>query len=428
MARAGSGFASLRSAFSNRNYAIYISGNSISLIGFWMQRLAVSWLTWELTESEFWVGAVAFVEIAPLIIVGPLFGVWADRFDRKKLAVTAQLLMMVQALILFALAFTGRLTIGSLFVLAMAEGIIHAGYQPIRLSIIPNLVRKKDLVSAAAFTAVVFNVARFVGPAIAGVVMTFYGPAYAILFNGVSYGLIVFAWMFIKLPPRRERTGAPGTFLGDIRAGMRYVLEIPALRHMFLLLAMVALFARPITFMLSAFVGSVYRAGPETLALFTSSLGVGAVLAGLKLSMDGMTRGLVRAILWSTLFTILAMIGFAFTTNKWLATGLIFVFGYAVTVGSVASQTLVQNSIDDDMRGRVLSLWVAATRGAPALGVIIIGWVANYVGLVWPTVIAGLLCFAGLLLLMGERRQMRQYFENPDAGLNENRDRGNEKP
>src|SRR5690554_1461737 len=128
-------FSALRSAFSNRNYAIYICGNSVSLIGFWMQRVAVSWLAWEISESEFWVGAVAFAELGPLIVVGPMFGVWADRFDRKTMAVVTQAMMMLQSLVLFGLFVMGWLGIGLLFVLALAEGIIHAAYQPIRLSI-----------------------------------------------------------------------------------------------------------------------------------------------------------------------------------------------------------------------------------------------------------------------------------------------------
>lgn len=404
-------FASLRSAFSNRNYAIYISGNSISLIGFWMQRMAVGWLAWELSESAFWVGAIAFIEIVPLIIVGPLFGVWADRFERKKLAVLAQSLMMTQALILFSLTFGGWLSITSLFILAMLEGIIHAAYQPIRLSIIPNLVGKKDLVSAAAFTAVVFNVARFAGPAIGGAVITFWGAEYAFLCNGISYGLIVFAWAFIHLPPREERGEKSVSFLGDIRDGMQYVWSEPALKSMFILLTVVALFARPVTFMLSAFVGAIYEAGPETLALFTSSLGVGAVLAGLKVSMDGRTHGLVRATLLSTLVAIIAMAAFALSGNRWLAAILMLIFGYAITIGSVASQTLVQNRVDDAMRGRVLSLWVASTRGAPALGVLIIGWMANYLGLVIPFIAAALLCFWGLSVMASRRKIMRSYFE-----------------
>lgn len=411
MAAASSRFAALRSAFSNPNYAIYISANSVSLIGFWMQRVAVGWLTWEITRSEFWVGAVAFAELGPLIVVGPLTGVWADRIDRKKMAVLAQSLMMLQALVLFFLAVFGLLNIALLFSLALVEGIVHAAYQPIRLSIIPNLVPRRDLVAAAAFTAVVFNVARFVGPALAGVVMAIAGPAWPILFNGISYGLIVIAWLFIHLPPKEEMNGRFPSFMSDIKAGFHYVTEKQALLLMFMLLTIIAFFIRPVTLMLSAFVGAIYQEGPETLALFTSALGVGAVLAGLKVSMSGMTQGLIRAILVNTLITVVTLAAFASVTNKWVGTGLIFLLGYAITITSVASQTLVQNSVDDEMRGRVLSLWVAFTRGAPALGVLIIGWLASHFGLMWPNIAAAVLCFGGLLLMLDKRKVMRVFFE-----------------
>ncbi|MDG2176964.1 MAG: MFS transporter [Gammaproteobacteria bacterium] len=404
-------FSALRSAFSNRNYAIYMCGNSISLIGFWMQRLAVAWLAWILTESEFWVGAVAFVEIAPLIFVTPLFGVWADRLDRKTMAVIAQLLMMLQAFILFYLVWLDLLTIGLLFSLALVEGVIQAAYQPVRLSIIPNLIKKEDLVAASAFTAVAFNVARFIGPALAGGVMLVFGPAIAILFNAVSYLLILVAWFFIDLPERIIGSESK-SFFRDIRDGYHYVVEKPGLLAMFVLLTVVSFFARPVAFMLSAFVGGVYEAGEGTLALFTSAMGVGAVLAGLRISMDGQTRGLVREILWMTLVAILTLIGFASIKTVWIATGLILVFGYAITIGSVAGQTLVQNSIDDHMRGRVLSLWAAFTRGAPAVGVLIIGWFANIYGLMLPNIVAALCCFIGLILMIGKRQQMREFFES----------------
>ncbi|MES2624367.1 MAG: MFS transporter [Pseudomonadota bacterium] len=408
-------FSALRSAFSNRNFAIYMSGNILSLVGYWMQRLAVGWLAWETSHSEFWVGAVAFAEICPLIVVGPLFGVWADRFDRKLLAIVIQCLSSVQALALFLVIKFDMLSIGLLVGLTLIEGMIQASYQPVRLALIPNLVEKKDLVAAAAFTAVSFNVARFAGPAIGGIVINLYSPAWAVLFNSISYLLIVSAWYFIRLPAFVPKVEKKKSILGDMKEGALYVLDRPALLSMFMLLTIIALFARPLSYLLSAFVGAVYNAGPETLALFTSSVGAGAVLAGLKITMSGQTRGLIREIMLTTLITIVSLIWFASTQNKWLATGLIFCFGYSITICTVASQTLVQTAIDDVMRGRVLSLWVAFTRGAPALGVLVIGWFANIYGLMWPNVIAGLLCLCGLLLMVRRRRDMRKYFEHAES-------------
>ncbi len=405
--------AALIATFRNRNYAIYTAGNCMSLLGFWMQRLAVSWLTWELSHSEFWVGAVAFAEIVPLLIVGPLFGVWADRFDRKRLAVVLQSLMLAQAVGLFIAFELGWLTIGWLFALTLIEGSLQAAYQPVRLALIPSLVRRADLVAAAAFTAVTFNVARFLGPAIAGVVIAWSSAAWAILFNGISYLFIILAWWFIDLPtePEYKRKADSGMWT-DMRDGWRYIAHEPALAAMFAILMLLALFARPLTYMLSAFVGAIYAGGPDTLALFTSAVGGGAVFAGLKLSLQGRTRGLVREILLNSLLTLVSMLGFALTTDATLAAVLLVVFGYSVTICAVGSQTMVQNSIDDAMRGRVLSLWVAATRGPPALGVLVLGWLASYYGLQWPFIAASLFCLAGLWRLSARRRVMRAYFES----------------
>lgn len=404
--------AALIATFRNRNYAIYTAGNCLSLLGFWMQRLAVSWLTWELSHSEFWVGAVAFAEIVPLLIVGPLFGVWADRFDRKRLAMVLQSLMLAQAVGLFIAFQLGWLTIGLLFALTLLEGSLQAAYQPVRLALIPSLVRRADLVAAAAFTAVTFNVARFLGPAIAGVVIAWSSAAWAILFNGFSYLFIIVAWWFIDLPaePDSKRAASNGMWT-DMRDGWRYIAHEPALAAMFAMLMLLALFARPLTYMLSAFVGAVYAGGPDTLALFTSAVGAGAVIAGLKLSLQGRTRGLVREILLNSLLTLVSMLGFALTTDVTLAAALLVVFGYSVTICAVGSQTMVQNSIDDAMRGRVLSLWVAATRGPPALGVLVLGWLASYYGLQWPFIAASLVCLVGLWHLSSQRRVMRRYFE-----------------
>ncbi len=404
-------FGALTSAFSNRNFAIYISCNSFSLIGYWMQRIAVMWLIWEISHSEFWVGAVAFAEICPLFIIGPPFGVWADRVDRRKLAIAIQLLMLLQSLALFTAIRLDLLSTGLLFGLTLSEGIIQAAYQPVRLALVPNLVRKQDLISAAAFTAVTFNVARFVGPAIAGVVFTYSGPDWMVLFNAFTYGLLTLAWFFIRFPPQTEDLPSTGSLLADLHDGWRYVVGRPALFAMFMLLTVNALFARPLTYLFSAFTGAVYNAGPETLALLTSSVGVGAILAGMKLSMAGRTRGLIRSMMINLLVTAASMGAFAFTTYKPLAVVLVFLFGYSITVVTVAAQSLVQNSVDDNMRGRVLSLWVAFTRGAPALGVLVIGWIANEHGLMWPTAGAAVLCLSGLVLMLKRRREMRVFFE-----------------
>lgn len=403
----------LRSAFSNKNFAIYISANSVSLIGFWMQRLAISWLTWELTESEFWVGAVAFAELLPLLIISPVAGVLADRFNRKKLIILTQSSMMLQSFAIFLLIVFDLINIELLFLLALLDGILHAAHQPIRLAIIPNLVDRKDIVSASSFTAVMFNVARLLGPALAGIVISLFGTAIAVLSNAVTYIPIIVAWLYIKLPeqvgPRQDASIGQG-----ISEGISYIRNITALTHIFALQTIMAFAIRPVTLMLAAFIGAVYQGGADDLALYTAVLGLGAVGSGMYITLRGRAQGLIRSMLTNSLIAIVALAVFALTSNFALGLIMIFIIGWSITLSSVSSQTMVQNSIDDEVRGRVLSIWAALTRGATALGVLLIGTIADFAGLLLPNLLAALLCLGGLLWFWREYRQMQLYFEGQE--------------
>ena len=400
----------IRSLFSNRNFAIYVSGNIVSLIGFWMQRLAISWLTWEVTESAFWVGAVAFAELGPLLIISPIVGVWADRVNRKLLTVLCQSIMMLVSFVLFMLIFFDQITIEVLFIFALLDGILQATHQPIRLAIIPNLVERKDIVSASSFTAVVFNVARLLGPALAGIVISLFGTSIAVLCNTISYIPLLIAWLYIKVPATKNLN--PGdTFTKGLKQGINYVKDIPALRHIFILQTILACGIRPATLMLAAFVGAVYKGGADELALYTAVLGLGAVIGGMYITLRGKAKGLVQSMLINSLISIIALAVFAWTTQIYVGLLAVFAIGWTITLSSVSSQTMVQNSIDDEIRGRVLSLWAATTRGAAAFGVLIIGFVADYFGLFWTNIVAALLCMIGLIWFWQKSKQMQLYFE-----------------
>ena len=402
--------AALRSLFSNKNFAIYVSGNIISLIGFWMQRLAISWLTWEVTESAFWVGAVAFAELGPLLVISPIVGVWADRANRKLLTVICQSIMMLVSFLLFLLIIFDLISIEVLFLFALFDGILQAIHQPIRLAIIPNLVERKDIVSASSFTAVVFNVARLLGPVLAGIVISLYGTAIAVLCNTVTYIPILMAWLFIKLPATKN-LNPEATFYKGLEEGINYVKNIPALRHIFIFQTILACCIRPVTLMLAAFVGAVYKGGADDLALYTAVLGMGAVIGGMYIALRGKAKGLVKSMLINSLISIIALAVFAWTTQLYLGLLMVFAIGWTITLSSVSSQTMVQNSIDDEIRGRVLSLWAALTRGAAAIGVLVIGFFADSFGLFWTNIIAALLCLIGLIWFWQRSQQMQLYFE-----------------
>lgn len=405
-----SNLAALRSVFANRNFAIYVSANGISLIGFWMQRLAISWLTWELTESEFWVGAVAFAELAPLLIVSPIVGVWADHFNRKHLTMMTQFGMMLQSLILYLLIVFDVINVELLFFFALLDGILQAAHQPIRLSIVPNLVRRKDIVSASSFTAVLFNVARLLGPALAGVVISLFGTSIAVLCNAITYIPILIAWLYIKLPENKSDVAMSSIGKG-IGEGVSYIRNIPALGSIFVLQTILACGIRPVTLMLAAFVGAVYNGGADDLAMFTAVLGFGAVAGGMYITLRGRAQGLVMSMLRNSLVSIAGLAIFASTADYMLGLMMIFIVGWSVTLSAVSSQTLIQNSIDDKVRGRVLALWAAATRGATAIGVLLIGLFADFFGLFWPNIVAALFCLWGLIWFWRHQKQMQAYFE-----------------
>ena len=193
--------AEVRSVLSNRAFAVYTCCNSISMVGVWMQRLAIGWLTWQLTESELWIGAIAFADLLPVVLVGPLAGVWVDRPLRKILIKSCQSIMLLQSLALFFLSVSDLIDIWLLFSLVLINGVVAAIYHPVRLSVVPSLVGEDGLMAAVSLTAVTFHLARFAGPALGGVVIALYGISATFLVVALSYSVMLIAVFFIKIPP-----------------------------------------------------------------------------------------------------------------------------------------------------------------------------------------------------------------------------------
>ncbi len=401
----------MKSLFRNKNFAIYICSNAISLIGFWIQRLAISWLTWELTESAFWVGAVAFAELAPLLVVSPIVGVWADRLNRKVMTVITQAAMMLQSFTLFILIASDLINIKILFAFALLDGILQAADQPIKFSIVPNLVVRKDIVSASSLSAVVFNAGRLLGPALAGLIISSYGAAIAVLCNALSTIPILCSWFFINLLENSSQRDSSSTRNG-LNEGVNYIKSLPAVSYLFLLQSFITGGIRPVTLMLAAFIGAVYKGGVDGLAIYSAALGLGAVGAGLYISLRGKAQGLVSTMLVNSMVAVFALMLFAISTQFYFGLVFIFVLGWGVTTSTVASMTMLQNSIDDRFRGRVLSLWIAVTRGATAFGVLLIGLFADIYGLLLPFLVSASICFVVLILFWKKQNLMQAYFES----------------
>lgn len=387
----GSGaLAPLLAALSHRNYRLFWYGNIASHPGTWAQRLAIGWLTWELTESGFWLGVIAAADLAPTVFLAPLTGALADRFDRLKVMRIAQSLNLLQALTLAALTIFGLITIELLFILTLIGGAIVAANQPARLAIVPSLVPRRDMTAAIGINSLTFNAGRIIGPAIAGLLIEFANLGFAFLFNGITFGIFLITLFLIRIDhdetasrPRRSVRELPG----EIADGYRYAVGHVGIGPLLVILTALAICARPYVDLLPGFADDVFGRGAQALAWLTSMTGLGAMVGGWWIAKRGGVNGLTGMTINGAAVMALALIGFAATDYFVFACICVMAAGFGMIVVGVGEQTLIQNAVDPAMRGRVMSLYGMIGRGAPAIGALLMGTASTWIGLQWPVVI-----------------------------------------
>jgi MFS family permease len=375
----------------NANYGIYSLGNAISLIGMWMQRIAVGWLTWQLTESGLWLGIVAFADFFPVILIGPIAGAAADRWDRLRVVKISQTISLVQATVLFALTVSGHMNIWILIALTAFQGVVVAFNQPARLAFVPSLVPQADLASAVAISSVIFNLARFVGPMFAGVAIVWSGVSAAFAANAISYVVFLVALARIRVPSAPSETSERRSLAADLREGIRYTATHPGIAALLVLMTALGVGGRPLNELLPGFAADVFRSGAGGLSTLASAIGGGAILGGLWLSHRARSLEFVWVALGSALVGALAGVGAIVTDRLWVAVPAIVVFGFCMSTSGIAIQTLIQLSTDRRMRGRVMGLYGLIFRGAPAIGALAAGFASVHLGLRWPVAIGALL-------------------------------------
>ncbi len=399
-------FSGIARALKHPNYGVYVAGNSVSLVGTWMQRIAVGWLTWELTESGGWLGAVAFADLFPSVFIGPIGGALADRFNRLRIIGISQFLAMLQAAALCILTWTGTITIEILFALVLVHGIVMGFNQPSRLALVPSLVPRADLSTAVAINAIIFNLARFIGPALAGLLILSFGVAAAFAVNTASFVAFFVALTRIHLPQDSvpQRVGRK-SIIQDIGEGVRYAARHGGIGPLFLLLTIMSIGVRPFVELLPGFAAEVFQRGAEALAMLSSTIGIGAILSGLWLAQRKRTEGLAPLMLGATGFVALAILGFVATDIFWLGLVAIAFAGIAMVLSGVGAQTLIQLTVEPEMRGRVMSLYGIIFRGGPAAGALIIGMLSELFGLRWPLAGGAIMVLLAWLWIWCYRRQ-----------------------
>jgi len=410
-----SSFGGIGRALANRNYRVYSYGSAASLIGTWMQRAAVGWLAWELTHDPKWVGIAVSADLLPTILSSPIAGVLADRFHPMRMLKALQLMAGLQAAALAALTFSGLITIEWLVALTAVLGVVMGFNHPVRQTTIYLLVRRGDLSAAVAMTSVIFNTSRVIGPAIAGFVIHFGGAGFAFGLNALTFMMMLAALSAVHLPPLPPRARPTMSVLGDIMAGYRYAFVHAGIGPTLLISLSAALLVRPAVEMLPAFVGQIFEGGADSLGLILAANGVGAMLAGIWLAWRGSAEGLVPVAIWSTVLAAVALVGLATSDTFWLGTAFVFVLGIAMSLRGTATQTLIQNAVDPEMRGRVLSLNSLIFNAGPAVGAFTLGLIASWAGLQPPLYAAAALSLGVWLWAWLRRARLAEALEGPDT-------------
>jgi predicted MFS family arabinose efflux permease len=374
------GFDNIARVFAHRNYRIYVIGNSISLIGWWLERVAVGWLTWTLTHSGAWLGLVSLADFLPVLFLAPFAGVLADRRDRVWTIRITQWIGCVQASVLAILVVNDVMTIEILFALVLMLGIASGVAQPSRLALIPTLVDRQSLPSALAINSVVFNLARFIGPALAGLVIAEIGLAAAFAANAVSYIAFQISLLNLRGLPRQPAVGRQNVMRASAEA-FSYAFRHPGIGPMLLLFVVTTIGTRGFIELFPGFADRVFDRGPQGLATLTSTVGLGAICGASWMVLRSAIIGLANVVVVCTLIMSLAILAFTATDAFYLALPCAFVAGAMMTITGTGAQTLIQAAVDDRMSGRVMALYGMIFRAGPAVGAVLMGALSEYVGL-----------------------------------------------
>ncbi len=390
-------------ALRHRNYRLFFSGQSVSLIGTWITRVATSWLVWRLTHSAGMLGIVGFTGQIPTFLLGPFAGVWVDRLDRYRVLLTAQILFMVQAFALAALALTGVIQIWHVLVLQALQGVIRAFDTPSRQSFLIDMIEDPaDLSNAIALNSSMVNGARLIGPSVAGLVIAWVGEGWCFLADGVSY-LAVIASLLLMHVARRQRARTETNVLQDLRDGFRYAFGFAPIRAVLLLLALVSVFGMPYTVLMPVIAAETLHGGAHTLGFLMGATGVGALAGALYLASRTSVVGLGRLIPIASSIFGLGLISFGLSRALWLSLLLMLVTGVGFMIQMAASNTVIQTLVREDMRGRVMAFYAMAFLGMAPFGSLLAGAVAGRIGAPETVTAGGVVCIVGAFAF---RRQL----------------------
>jgi len=402
-------------AMRHRNFRLFVEGQSVSLMGTWMTRVAMSWLVYRLTASAWMLGLVGFSGQILTFALAPMAGVWVDRLNRHKLLLATQVASAVQSLMLAGLTLTHRITIGEILILALFQGLINAFDMPVRQSFLIRMVEDKaDLSNAIALNSSMVNLARLVGPAVAGAVIAAWGEGFCFLVDGVSYFAVIGTLLMMRVEDTSSGR-ATASMVQQLREGWTYVVGFSPIRTILLLFGVVSLAGMPYVVLMPVFAREVLHGGAHTLGLLLGASGVGALASAITLAMKRNVRGLTGAIQRAAYLFGGSLIVLGFSRNLWLSLLMMLVSGFGMMQGLAASNTVIQTLVPEAMRGRVMSYYTIAFAGMAPFGSLLAGWLADRMGAPHAVIGMGAGCLAAAgwfsLRLAGIRAVMRPIYE-----------------
>jgi MFS family permease len=392
-------------ALANPNLRLYFAGQVVSMIGTWMQQMALSWLIYRLTDSTFMLGLVAFASQAPTFLLTPFAGIVADRVNRKKLVIITQSLAMLQAAILAALAFSEKPVIWHLIALGAFSGLINAFDLPTRQTFLVDMLESRDeLPNAIAVNSSITTLTRLIGPSIAGLFIAWAGEAMCFVVNAVSYVAVIVALVFVKAKQKPLSGDRPGAIV-QLKEGFKYAFSFSPIRVLLAMIASVSLFVMPYSVLMPAFARDVFHGSATTLGVLTAASGLGSLTGALYLSTRKGVLGLGRWIVISCAMFGLGLIAFGFSNSLWVALPVLTVVGFGGMILMAGSNTILQTLVDEDKRGRVMSIYTMCFMGLAPFGSMAAGALSTRIGLA-PTVIAS--GIIGVILALGFASRLRK--------------------
>lgn len=399
----------LMRALAYRNYRLFFGGQGLSLIGTWMQQIAMSWLVYRMTNSVFLLGLIGFTGQFPTVIFGSFAGVYADRLNRRNLLIATQTFAMLQAFLLAFLTLTGSVAVWHLIVLSIILGTVNAVDVPVRQSFVIDMVENKsDLGNAIALNSFMFNGARLVGPSIAGLLIAYVGEGVCFLVNGISFFAIILALMAMRTT-QKVRQQSSDAVLHELKEGFQYAAGFAPIRYIILLVGLLSLLSMPYIVLMPVFARDILHGGSHTLGFLMGASGIGALAGALYLASRKSVIGLARLITISTCVFGCGLIAFSFSRYLPLSLCLMLVTGFGMILSMASCNTIVQTVVDEDKRGRVMSFYAIAFVGMAPFGSLIGGSIAHNIGAPLTLTLCGVSSIVGAIFFYNRLPEIRKF-------------------